>query len=76
METGSVSQVLGEHFDGDRTVEFSIAGEVDRGHPAAPEDILDAITPAGEGLDAQSFAPVVVVVEIVVPSVVVASLCF
>jgi hypothetical protein len=70
VEIRLVGEVLGEDLDGDRALELLVAREVDRGHAAAPEDVLDAIAPAGESFDVHPLSSVVV--EMVVPSVVVA----
>jgi hypothetical protein len=69
-KTGRVREVLGENLDRDGPLELSIACEEDGGHAAAPEHILDAVPPVGEGFDAQLLSSVVVdtvVVDAVVP---------
>src|SRR6266508_2571587 len=48
-KAGRVRKVLGENLDRDGPLELSIACEVDGGHAAAPEDILDLIPPVGDG---------------------------
>jgi len=67
VKAGRVGEVLGENLDRDGPLELFIACEVDGGHAPAPEDILDAVPPAGEGFGAQLLSSVVV--DTVVPSI-------
>src|SRR5438093_12281858 len=45
-----LAQLRVEHFEGDGTVVLQVAGEIDRGHPPAPELALECVAAAQPAL--------------------------